>query len=255
MPERIIVRGARQILTLRGSDGPRRGRQMRQLSILTDGAILVQDGVITDVGPATRIENLAGARGALELDAGGCVVLPAFVDSHTHLVFGPPRLQDYEMRIQGKSYEEIAAAGGGILSSVRSVRAAPARRLLSAAHIQIGRFARQGTATLEAKSGYGLDENSEFKMLRVAQTFHRRPLDIVSTFLGAHSIPPEFENRADDFIRHLCLDVLPRVARRGLARFADVYCDRNAFSAEQARLYLQAARANGFGLKVHASQF
>ena len=255
MPDRIIVRGARQIVTARGLDGPRRGRQMRELSILTDGAMLVEKGIITHVGPAARVENLAGARGAFELDVEGCVVLPAFVDSHTHLVFGPPRLQDYEMRIQGRSYEQITAAGGGILNSVRSVRTSPARRLMSAAHTHLGRFARQGTATLEAKSGYGLDENSEFKTLRIAQAFHRRPLEIVSTFLGAHAVPPEFEGRAGDFIRHVCTDVLPHVARRGLARFADVYCDRNAFSVDLARLYLQTAVANGLGLKVHASQF
>lgn len=250
MSNRLLVRGARQLLTLRGGPEARRGPALRELGLIRNGALLVQDGRIAAVGPARQVERLAAARGAKEIDAGGCVVLPGFVDSHTHLVHGPARLWDYEARLEGQTYEQIAAAGGGILSTMRAVRTTPAARLQAMARESMNQMARHGTTTVEGKSGYGLNETAEFKVLRVTAA-----LGAVPTFLGAHVTPPEFAGRSDEYIDWLIADLMPKVARRKLARFADVYCDSGAVSVAQARRYLLAARALGFGLRMHASQF
>ena len=228
---------------------------MRDLGIIEEGAFLIDDGVITNIGPGRRVENLAAARRAEEIDAAGRVVMPGFVDSHTHLIYGPPRLADYEMRLQGRSYAEIAAAGGGIQASVRAVRGATSKRLLVQARAAVRTMARHGTTSVEVKSGYGLDEASELKMLRVAAALNHDPLDVVPTFLGAHATPPEFQGRSDEYIDWLRSELIPLVAQRKLARFADVYCDADAFSAAQARRYLQTARQHGLEARVHAGQF
>ncbi len=251
----ILVRGARQLLTMRGPGGPRRGEAMQELGIIPDGAVLIRAGKIVSLGPSRRLENLSMARHAQEIDAAGCVVAPGFVDSHTHLVCGPARLMDYEMRLAGASYGEIAAAGGGILSSVRAVREMPIRRLILQARQTLAGCVAHGTTTLEAKSGYGLDEKGERKALRTAQALQGDPLDLVSTYLGAHVVPPEYEGRADAYIDWICRSVMPKVKRRKLARFVDVYCDEGAFTLEQARRYLTAAKGFNFQLKVHAEQF
>lgn len=255
MPERLLVRGARQLLTLRGGAVPRRGRELQELSIIENGALVVEDGRITAVGPASRIENLASVRRAEELDVRGRVVMPGFVDSHTHLLFGGPRLEDFAMRLAGRSYEEIAAAGGGIAASVRRVRRASQGSLRAQAQRELWRMAACGTTTVEAKSGYALDAAGELRCLRVLKGLDGDPIEVVPTFLGAHAVPEEFEGRPDAFIDYLIAEVMPAVKARGLARFADVYCDRNAFSLAQARRYLEAARRMGFELRVHAAQF
>ncbi len=154
MPKRLLVRGARQLLTLRGSTAPRRGAALRELSIIENGALVVEEGRITAVGPASRIENLASVRHAEELDVRGRVVMPGFIDSHTHLLYGGPRLEDFEMRIAGRTYEEIAAAGGGIASSVKRIRRASPAALRAQARRELWRMAACGTTTVEAKSGY-----------------------------------------------------------------------------------------------------
>jgi imidazolonepropionase len=249
------VRGARQLLTLRGPTGPRRGAALRELGIIQDGAVLVREGTILSVGPTRRVENLSEARTAEEIDATGRVVMPGFVDSHTHLVCGAPRLADYEMRLGGATYKEIAEAGGGILMSVRSLRGTPGSRLLAQARRTLQAFVRHGTTTVEAKSGYGLDESGELKILRVLAALQRDPVDILPTFLGAHAVPPEYDGAPDEYVRWMCSHLMPLVRRRKLARFADVYCEQGAFTVEQARVYLQAARELGFVPKIHAEQF
>jgi imidazolonepropionase len=221
--------------------------------LIGNGAVLIHAGRIVAAGRAARIEKLPEARRAREIDAGGGVVLPGFVDSHTHLVFGRPRLADYEMRLQGASYAEIAAAGGGILSSVRAVRSLASAALEEQAAASLAAMARHGTTTVEAKSGYGLDRAAELKTLRVLARLDGRPLEIVPTYLGAHVAPPEFT--ADDYVDWICAEFLPSLRRLKLARFVDVYCDSGAFTLEQARRYLGAARCLGFGLKIHAEQF
>ena len=251
----VLVRGARQLITLRGSAGPRRGAALRELGIIQDGAVLIEGGTIATLGPSRRVENLSAARDAIEIDASGKIVAPGFVDSHTHLVCGPPRLADYDMRLAGSSYAEIAAAGGGILSSVRAVRETPIRKLILQARRSLGGFIRHGTTTLEAKSGYGLDETGERKTLRAIRALDGRPLDLVPTYLGAHVVPPEWRGREDAYLDWVCTYLMPKLRRRNLARFADVYCDEGAFTVAQARRYLEAARALGFDLKIHAGQF
>ena len=251
----VLVRGARQLVTLRGSAGPRRGAALRELGIIQDGAVLIEDGIIATLGPSRRVENLSSARHAIEIDASGKVVAPGLVDSHTHLVCGPPRLADYDMRLSGASYAEIAAAGGGILSSVRAVRETPIRKLVLQARRSLGGFVRHGTTTLEAKSGYGLDETGERKTLRAIRALDGKPLDLAPTYLGAHVVPPEWRGSEDGYIDWVCSYLMPKLRRRNLARFADVYCDEGAFTVAQARRYLEAARALGFELKIHAGQF
>jgi imidazolonepropionase len=255
MSKPILLRGARQLLTLQGSAGARRGPALSELGLMQNASILIADGVIQEVGPGHRVENLKKARGAEEIDVSGRVVMPGFVDSHTHLVCGPPRLSDYEMRLGGANYQEIAAAGGGILWTMRSVRSTPIRGLELQARKAIDSFVRHGTTTIEAKSGYGLDSPAEIKCLRIVDRLSSAPVEIVPTYLGAHVTPPEFADNADGYIDWMCSEMLPEVSRRGMARFADVYCERGAFTVEQSRRYLQAAARLGFSLKIHADQF
>jgi imidazolonepropionase len=256
MSATLLVRHAGQLLTLRGPESPRRGDALGDLGLIHEGAVLIRDGSIVAAGPAGEIERLAAEeRDVTEIDAAGRVVMPGFVDSHTHLVHGPPRLLDYEMRLRGADYHEISEAGGGILASVKAVRAAAPGDLEADARRAVGHFARQGTTTIEAKSGYGLDETAELKTLVVVAAIDGQPLDIVPTYLGAHIVPPEHKDRPDAFIQWMCEEMMPRVRRQRLATFADVYCDRGAFTVDQARRYLVCARENGFELKIHAEQF
>jgi imidazolonepropionase len=256
MSESLLIRHAGQLLTLRGPDGARRGTAVNDLGVVPDGAVLITDGVIEAAGAADDVElAAAGADNVVELDAGGRVVMPGFVDSHTHLVFSQPRLLDYEMRIGGADYHQIAEAGGGILSSVKAVRSAAPEELETQARRAIQSFARHGTTTVEAKSGYGLDETAEMKTLVVLAAIDGQPLEIVSTYLGAHLIPPEHAENPDGYIDWMAGEMMPRIRRQKLASFADVYCDQGAFTIEQARRYLSAAREIGFQLKIHAEQF
>lgn len=251
----LLIRNIGQLLTLRGPARPRRREALRELGIVSGGAVLVAEGRIAAAGPSDEIESLAAARGVREINAEGRVVMPGFVDSHTHLIFGPPRLLDFGMQLVGADYHGIAAAGGGIRASMRAVRTLTRERLSSEAQRHLTSFAQFGTTTLEAKSGYALDEANERKTLKVLRDLDRQPLDIVSTYLGAHVTPPEFEGRSDAYLDWIVGHILPALSAERLARFVDVYCDRGAFSLEQARRYLEAARALGFGLRIHAEQF
>jgi imidazolonepropionase len=251
----LLIRNVGQLLTLRGPAGPRRAEALRELSIINGGAVLALEGKIIAAGPAAEVESLDAARGAREIDAAGRLVMPGFVDSHTHLVFGPPRLLDFEMRLAGANYHAIAAAGGGIRSSMTSLRSMTSDQLASQARRRLADFARCGTTTLEAKSGYGLDEANERKTLGLMRDLDGKPLDIVPTYLGAHVTPPEFEGHPDAYIDWTIQHMLPALHAERLARFVDVYCDVGAFSLGQSRRYLVAARDLGFGLRIHAEQF
>jgi len=250
----MLITGCSQLVTLRGPV-PRRGRALADPGIIRDGTVLVRDGRIVAAGPRRRVEGLAEARRAKKLDLGGRVVLPGFVDSHTHLVFPASRADDYEKHIAGKTYEQIARTGGGILSTVRKLRAAKPEALKRTALAALRAFAAHGTTTIEAKSGYGLDAASELKTLRLLHELHQeQPLDILSTFLGAHVVPPEYRGRADAYVELLALRLIPGVALAGLAEFCDVFCDRGAFSVAQARRILTAGRACGLVPRLHAEQ-
>jgi len=251
----VLVRRIGQLLTLSGDPGPRRGAGLSDLGSIANGVVLIKDGVIVDAGPARRIEKLPAARRAREIDAAGGVVMPGFVDSHTHLVFGRPRLADYEMRLAGASYAEIAAAGGGIQSSLAAVRGMSSAQLESQARAALAGMARHGTTTVEAKSGYALDEAGELKTLRLLAKLQGDPLDIVPTYLGAHIPPPEYGGDANAYIDWIAARMLPLIHRRKLARFVDAYCDDGAFTLDQSRRYLEHAHKLGIGLKIHAEQF
>jgi len=249
-----LITGCSELLALRGPV-PRRGRALRDLGIVRNGAVLVRDDRILAVGERRKIERLRDARRAEKLDLGGRVVLPGFVDSHTHLIFPGSRADEYEQRILGKTYEQIAQAGGGIRATVAALRRSSSKSLFERANVHLREFAAHGTTTLEAKSGYGLDWTNEVKILCALQQLHQdQPLDIVPTFLGAHVIPPEFRKQPEAFVDLLVRRWIPAVAAAGLAEFCDVFCDRGAFTAPQARRILTTARACGLVPRIHAEQ-
>jgi imidazolonepropionase len=249
-----LITGCSELLTLRGAV-PRRGRALSDLGIIRDGALLVHNDRIAAVGPRRRIERLRATRRAEKLGLGGRVVLPGFVDSHTHLIFPASRAYEYEQRISGKTYEQIAREGGGIRATVQNLRRSPAEALAASANAHLREFAAHGTTTLEAKSGYGLDWKSEAKILGILQQLHQdQPLDIARTFLGAHIVPPEFRRRPDAFVDLLARRWIPAVATAGLAEFCDVFCDRGAFTVAQSRPVLTAGRACGLVPRIHAEQ-
>ena len=241
-------------MTLQGPV-PRRGRALGELGVIRDGALLVRGGRIAAAGPRRRVEKLREARGAEKLDLGGRVVLPGFVDSHTHLIFPRSRAEEYERRIGGASYEQIARERGGIRATVEALRRTPADGLQARALFFLREFAAHGTTTLEAKSGYGLDWKNERKILEALARLRReQPLEIVGTFLGAHVAPPEYRRRPDAWVELLVRRMIPRVAAARLAEFCDVFCERGAFTVAQSRRILRAGLACGMEARIHAEQ-
>jgi imidazolonepropionase len=253
----LLISGAAEIVTVRGP-GPRRGEALSKIGAVRDGAILVRDGMIVAVGPASKIEKLPEAKKAEKVDVGGRVVLPGFVDAHTHLIHSASRAEEYELKIRGASYEEIARKGGGILNSVKKLRAATAEELKIRARGFLGQFAEYGTTTIEAKSGYGLDVTSELRILSLHKELDaEQPLEIVSTFLGAHVVPEEFRDKhggTRQYIELLTEELIPEVAENGLAEFCDVFCERGAFSVADSRQVLSAGKKRGLVARVHAEQ-
>lgn len=257
MPSALLLTNCSQVVTLRGTV-PRRGKALANAGVVRNGAVLVAEGKIAAAGPRAGVEALPEALAAEKFDAGGRIVLPGFVDSHTHLVFPGSRAEECELRIAGATYEGIARKGGGILSSVRKLRAATEEPLGRRALAALKQFAAHGTTTVEAKSGYGLDLVSELKILRIHRELKRaQPLEVVSTFLGAHVVPPEYRRRGktgDDYVELVAQRMIPEVAREGLAEYCDVFCDRGAFTPKQARRILTAGRACGLVPRLHAEQ-
>ena len=253
--QQLVVWNCSQLVTLAGPARARRGAEMRELAVVRDGAMLVRDGRIERVGSRQEIERAAG--GDIEvIDAGGRIVMPGFVDAHAHPVFAGTRADEFEERMQGTTYAEIAARGGGIRSTVRNTRAASEEDLLAAARRYRGWFLRGGTTTVEAKSGYGLSLDAECKMLRVvARLAAEGSVRYVPTFLGAHEVPDEYRGRMDDYIELLVEEMIPRVAAERLAEYCDVFCEPSVFPVEKARVVLQAARRAGLRLRLHADQF
>jgi len=243
----LAVVNCSQILTLTGPARPRVGPELRELGIVENGMLLVRDGRIAAIGKELDIS------GAEVIDAGGRVVLPGFVDAHTHTVFAGTRADEYELRALGASYAEIAARGGGIRSTVRKTRAASEEQLLESARRYRTWFLRGGTTTVEAKSGYGLSPEAELKMLRAIKTLDAEgSLRYVPTFLGAHEIPDEYRENPAEFVRIL-LDLMPKAAE--LAPFCDIFCEPNVIPEVLARQILAAAKNAGMSLRVHADQF
>ena len=247
----LAVLHASQLVTLAGPKKPRVRSGMSELAIVHDGGMLVHDGVIVAIGLSAEIEK--GAHQSELVDAGGRVVLPGFVDAHAHPVFAGNRLDDFELRARGETYEQIAAAGGGIWSTVEKTRAASEAELFDQAKKHANWFLKCGTTTVEAKSGYGLTLEDELKMLRVIRRLNEEtPIEFVPTFLGAHAIPRA--RRADEYVDLVINEMLPRVASEKLAEFCDVFCERGYFDIEQSRKILTAAKKSELKLRIHADQ-
>ena len=251
-----------QLLSLRSSStksGPRRGSDLQELNIIKEGAVLCVGGKIVCVGTtkdALRDPWLkSNRRKVTEFDCGNKVVLPGFVDSHTHPVFIDPRLVDFEKRIEGASYEEIAAAGGGIRSSVHAVRKAAKTALAARVLTALRDMAAQGTTTVEAKSGYGLSVESELKSLAaIREAASGWPGTVVATLLGAHVVPKEFQGRSREYVEIVCQEMIPQAARRKLAQFVDVFCDTGAFTPAETDQIFSSAEKHGLGVRAHMGQ-
>jgi imidazolonepropionase len=256
----LLLANIGQLLTLRSAaDGPRRGASLSELGIIHDAAVLCLGGKIVSVGAtndALRDPWLKKNRKKVtEIDCLGRVVLPGFVDSHTHPVFAKARLVDFEKRISGASYEEIAKAGGGIRSSIEGVRKAARSTLTQKVLATLEDLARHGTTTVEAKSGYGLNLASELKSLEAIRAAAREwPGTVVSTFLGAHVVPHEYRGHSEEYVELVCNEMVPAVAKRRLARFVDVFCDRGAFSAAETERIFAAAKQHGLAVRAHVGQ-
>ncbi len=244
-----------QLVTLVGPARPRVGLELSELGLIPDAALLIEDGRVAAAGPYAELRARIPTE-AVVVDAQGCCVTPGFVDAHTHLVFAGNRAAEFERRIAGASYQQIAAAGGGILSTVKATRAASEDDLLTESRRHRDWMLRTGTTTAEAKSGYGLERETELRMLRVMGRLNGEgPMRIVPTLLAAHTLPPEFAGRRDDYVRWIVEELIPEVANLKLARFCDAFCDDHAFMVEETRQVLTTARTHGLELRVHAEQF
>lgn len=258
----LLLANIGQLLTLQsasGKPGPRRGPDLKQLGIIEEGAVLCLGGKIVSVGTskeALRDPWLKKNRKKVtEIDCADKVVLPGFVDSHTHPVFVSPRLVDFEKRIEGATYEQIAAAGGGIRSSLEGVRRAGKRVLAEKVLAVLRDMCAHGTTTVEAKSGYGLTVESEMKALdAIREAASRWPGTVIATLLGAHVVPKEFQGRSQKYVELVCTEMIPQAAKRKLAQFVDVFCDQGAFTSEETERIFEAAQQHGLSVRAHMGQ-
>lgn len=240
-----------QLLTMDHGDGPLRHQALRTLPMIENGAVGIKDGLIAFVGNMEAIKVLLAKE---VIDCQGRIVSPGLVDPHTHLVFGGSREHEIELKLNGTSYLEILEQGGGILSTVRATQKASKEELVQKATTHLNRMLSLGVTTVEAKSGYGLDAETEFKQLEVVQHLQQtHPIDIVSTFLGAHALPAAYKGRAPEFLQSM-LDLLPAIKAKKLAEFVDIFCETGVFSVEEGKDFLLKAKALGFNVKIHADE-
>jgi imidazolonepropionase len=253
----LLLKNARQLLTLSSDKkAPRREKEMEELGLIEDGAVAVSGKKIVAVGKTKEVlSRVKIDKRTKIIDAKDKVILPGFVDCHTHPVFGATREEEFELRIKGKGYEEIAKSGGGIRSSVRSLRQLSKAELIELALPRLDRFLSYGTTTIEAKSGYGLSLKDEIKILEVIKKLNQiHPIDLVPTFLGAHEIPDEFRDKKEEYIDLLIKEMIPQVAKRKLAFFCDVFCEKNVFNFEESKQILETAKRYGLKPRLHADQ-
>jgi imidazolonepropionase len=255
----LLIKNAAQLVTCSGFSA-KKGKEMADLHIIEDGAVIIKEGVIETVGQTGDIEKRfkKGSADHSEfdiIDARGKAVLPGFVDSHTHLVFGGYRPEEFSWRLRGDSYMEIMQRGGGIVNTVNATRQASAEELLQSGIKRLNSMLSFGVTTVEGKSGYGLDRETEIKQLEVMARLNQiHYLDVVPTFLGAHAVPPEYKDKQEAFIDFMATEVLPRVADQNLAEFCDIFCEKSVFSVEQSRRLLTRAKELGLKLKLHADE-
>ncbi|MEM4308021.1 MAG: imidazolonepropionase [Thermoplasmata archaeon] len=247
---KLLIKNAGQLLTVASDGKPKKGAEMTELGIIKDGALVVEDGVIVDVG---KTKDFGEGSYDEVLDAKCKVVMPGFVDAHTHLVFAGTREQEISLKIQGLSYMEILKRGMGILSTVKKTRAASIEELVQIGKARVLEMLSHGTTTIEAKSGYGLERNAEIKILEATKRIAKETgIDIVPTFLGAHAVPPEFTDTKEKYVEEV-IAMLTEV--KFLARFCDVFCEKGVFEIEDTQRILESARKHGFELKLHADEF
>ena len=254
-----IIKNASQLVTCSGFKA-KQGKEMSELHIIDDGAVVIEEGIIKVVGKTEDV--LSGIDDAdLNIaefdiiDAAGKAVLPGFVDSHTHFVFSGYRADEFSWRLRGDSYMEIMKRGGGIFNTVKATRAANKEELIKTGLKRLDSMVSFGVTTVEGKSGYGLDHSTEIKQLEVMEELNRdHPVDIVGTFLGAHAVPEDYKGREDAYIDYMINTVIPEVTDRNLAQFCDIFCEKNVFSVEQSRRLLLKAKENGLKIKIHADE-
>ena len=255
----IIIRNASQLVTCSGFNA-KQGKEMSNLHIIEDGAVVIEEGMITAVGKTEEIFAVSHdtdfyTKGYEIIDARGKTVLPGFVDSHTHLVFAGYREDEFSWRLRGDSYMDIMKKGGGIFNTVRATRSATKEELIETGRKRLDSMVSFGVTTVEGKSGYGLDRITEIKQLEAMKELNtRHPVDIVSTFMGAHAVPQEYTGKTDAYIDYIIEQVMPEVTDRHLAEFCDVFCEKHVFSVQQSRRLLLTAKENGLKIKIHADE-
>lgn len=250
---KLVIKNASELVTCKGK-GPKHGKDMSDIGIIENGCIVVENGIITDVGTTKEVLNKYNEEEYTVIDASNKTVLPGFIDSHTHLIFGGYRADEFSWRLRGDTYMSIMERGGGITSSVRATRNTSLDEFIELGKKRLNKFMAMGVTTVEGKSGYGLDRDTEIKQLQAMKALNDiHPIDVVPTFLGPHSVLPEYKGKEDEFIDYM-IEVMEGVAKSNLAEFADIFCEKNVFTIEQSRKFLLAAKKLGLKLKIHADE-
>lgn len=251
--KKLIIKNASELVTCRGK-APKKGSDMSEIGIIYNGSVVIEDGIIVDVDEASNISSRYDESEYEVIDASEKAVLPGFIDSHTHLIFGGYRADEFSWRLRGDTYMSIMERGGGITSSVRATRSTVLEEFVETGRKRLDKMMAFGVTTVEGKSGYGLDEETEIRQLEAMRILNEsHPVDIAATFLGPHSVLPEWKGKEDEFIDYM-IEVMKKVRERNLAEFADIFCEKNVFSIEQSRRFLKSAKEMGLKLKIHADE-
>ena len=251
--KKLIIKNASELVTCRGK-APKKGADMSDIGIIYNGSVVIEDGIIVDVDEAVNISSRYDESEYEVIDASEKAVLPGFIDSHTHLIFGGYRADEFSWRLRGDTYMSIMERGGGITSSVRATRSTVLEEFVETGRKRLDKMMAFGVTTVEGKSGYGLDEETEIRQLEAMRILNEsHPVDIAATFLGPHSVLPEWKGKEDEFIDYM-IEVMKKVRERNLAEFADIFCEKNVFSIEQSRRFLKSAKEMGLKLKIHADE-
>lgn len=251
--KKLIIKNASELVTCRGK-APKKGSEMSEIGIIYNGSVVIEDGIIVDVDEASNISSRYDESEYEIIDASEKAVLPGFIDSHTHLIFGGYRADEFSWRLRGDTYMSIMERGGGITSSVRATRNTVLEEFVETGRKRLDKMTAFGVTTVEGKSGYGLDEETEIRQLEAMRILNEsHPVDIAATFLGPHSVLPEWKGKEDEFIDYM-IEVMKKVRERNLAEFADIFCEKNVFSIEQSRRFLKSAKEMGLKLKIHADE-
>lgn len=251
--KKLIIKNASELVTCRGK-APKKGSDMSEIGIIYNGSVVIEDGIIVDVDEASNISSRYDESEYEIIDASEKAVLPGFIDSHTHLIFGGYRADEFSWRLRGDTYMSIMERGGGITSSVRATRNTVLEEFVETGRKRLDKMMAFGVTTVEGKSGYGLDEETEIRQLEAMRILNEsHPVDIAATFLGPHSVLPEWKGKEDEFIDYM-IEVMKKVRERNLAEFADIFCEKNVFSIEQSRRFLKSAKEMGLKLKIHADE-